>query len=1119
MHIRSVVASLGLTALAAGAPLLTAYRAEQRPEIDGVLDDACWQAACVSSHFLKANAPGLPEEQTRARLAWDNGKLYLGIEAFEGLLEPRLNMLHRVKAEKTGRDAPVFGEDCVEIFLQPGSDRYFHFASNSGTGTYEGVAASADWDCDWQCAVMRQADRYVVEAAIPFSALDAGPTGTWRVNFTRHRPHAREYSTWSGLQGAFHQPELFGDLRFAELGPHVGPVRLALNGQQCSAAADVAGQVAERTHFELTVASGNIKKSATSDGHGNKRLSVAVPTTDSLNRLRVTYTLADGATPVLVSAAIPYDIAAASAVFALSAANARAVVFHNGKPLQLERGQAALRLEPGLNLLAVAAQAAGADPRLTPSIITSDGRKIAAHWLVSERAEGDGWRTSYPRGWRRATVGPEGVWSGSGQREAYLLAALDVGKPMPQVFPKTDTFHIPRGSRQLLKLYLRPLVDGTPSDDYRFTVELPAELRFIAANAPEDGPARVTSDPDEFLLEGRTMRRHCVSYDLFPGGGMELSLRWGDSTGHTLAYQPSITAGGTFDWRRLSMKVTPPAGAVNVHPLIIKWQKRGITGTFWVDNLVFRQEDSDKNLLQMGSFDEPEWGTAWMLKAEGADGSKCVKIVAKPDGVDRQQALWVDKMEPNKPQTNVAVEAGKTYVVELDVRCQNLVSNTSKPLCELLFEAPSAMAEGEYPLLSYYSSAKGTVTGLPQRSCVRVLPSLKNVRPKKARLCPCYYGPLFRHPEVAKAYAENCWASGITWTYGKIGNDVVPHLLDRGHRVVLSIGYHPWSSPAGTRHLLDEDPSLQALGFDGKRRQHEFCPTWLLAEGDAVLAALEAWLLGVVNAAPYFGANWDLEQPVIDPPTFCTCLRCLTAFRAFARLSNDVELSAEILLQTYPTEWTDFRCMQNAEMAGHIKRILGKAERPIEFSLYSGYQSRRTKEHYGVDWARMAPHLDLAIAGYGGDRGRIGDTIDALAGVPFMGGEMWYLSPLDDARPAPRMELWRNRVLRQFVDSGGNGCLFWWLASMDGGAFYATSEAAEIIAKYEELFALSQRCDAKVKVTGLEARNWAAFEREGTTLVLLLNFSAKPVATTAQVGPRTFERDLEPYGTAVVLAE
>ena len=206
-------------------------------------------------------------------------------------------------------------------------------------------------------------------------------------------------------------------------------------------------------------------------------------------------------------------------------------------------------------------------------------------------------------------------------------------------------------------------------------------------------------------------------------------------------------------------------------------------------------------------------------------------------------------------------------------------------------------------------------------------------------------------------------------------------------------------------------------------------------------------------------------------------------------------------------------------MAGHLKRILNRANRPIEFSRYSGYQCRRTKEHYGVDWRLMAPHLDLGIAGYGGGRTQIRDTVEALAGVPFMGGEMWYLSQTDDAQPRPRMETWRNRILRQYVESGCNGCLIWWLASMDGGAFYATSEAAEIIAKYEDYFVASQRCDERVKVSGPDARNWAAFARDGRTLVMLLNFASKAVDATVAIDGERRAMAIEPYGVSVVLVD
>jgi hypothetical protein len=352
----------------------------------------------------------------------------------------------------------------------------------------------------------------------------------------------------------------------------------------------------------------------------------------------------------------------------------------------------------------------------------------------------------------------------------------------------------------------------------------------------------------------------------------------------------------------------------------------------------------------------------------------------------------------------------------------------------------------------------------------------------------------------------------MTWTYGGFANDVVPFLADRGHHVFWSIGWEPWGAPSGMADFLAEHPELQALDFKGKPIAHTFCPTWVLTEGSQVTDALEKWFLQTVNETPYDGANWDVEQPVVDPPTFCTCERCLKAFREFAKLPADTELTPDTLLSTYREPWTTFRCTQNAEMAGKLKAIFARADRPVEFSMYSGYQSTNTHEHYGVDWSLLAPHLDLAIAGYGGDRGAIHATVEALNGVPFMGGEMWYLSDRDDERPTPRMETWRNRILRQYAESGGNGCLIWWLPPMDGGAFYATSEAAEIIAQYEDFFTLKQRCDEKVQVTGLDPRNWMAFEKDGQTLVMLLNFGAEPISATVKVGEKEEKAEVEGYG-------
>ncbi len=1112
---RLFIASLSLlcaTSLALAEPLLTAYHTDAAPTLDGDLSDVCWQAASVASHFLSAQEPGLPNEQTQVRVCWDETNIYLGVEAFDSFLEPKLNMMHLVKADQQGRDAQLFSDDCIEVFLQPPGEASYHFAANSGTGSYEARDQDAEWDCAWQCVAKRGPKSYVLEMAIPFAALAAQPEGAWRVNFARERTAVKELSTWCGLQGAFYQPETFGTLSFAETGPALSEVSLQRQDRGFQFRAVIGGAANDLSAFQAVIKAGEESKSAAAHGAGPHSLQVELPDGAlETGQAEVSYALQQGKRVLLRSAPIPQALGAAIAQLSLRARDAEAKAFLNGTPLEVGTEPIALELGGGLNVLALEASATGEAPTLSPHIAVGD-RPVALVWQCKTETPAEGWREQLPReGWVPARSDEGGIWTPDKSKQAYFACGLYVAERRPQLFPKLDTFYLPRGSQQLMRFYVHAPME-VPSEKYRMVVEVPAPLKYIAVEPVSGGDPQVTLTGT--FQDGETqMARYAVAYESIPRPGMELSMRWGNEAGTTLMYMPTLRAGGTCDWRHMSMVLTPPPGAVSAHPLIIKWQNRGITGTFWVDNLVFREKDSQENLLKMGTFDEPEWGGHWILKPEGPDGSRCCKIVSTPQNANKQQALWVDKEDV------VPVEQGKEYVIELDVKCENLGSPSAKPLCGLLFEAPEEMDEGELPVYTYFEALGGALTELPQRSRVVILPPLKNVRPKRARLCPCYYSSRFKSDEVGRAYAENCWASGITWTYGKAANNVVPHLLPRGHRVILSIGWDPWSPPSSMRGFIEEHPELQAVDFQGKRISHTFCPTWMLAEGDEVIEALGEWLLETVNGEPYFGANWDLEQPVVDPPTFCTCDRCQAAFRKFANLPEDAPLDPDTILKDYREQWTDFRCAQNAEMAGRIKEILSKADRPIEFSVYSGYQSQRTKEHYGVDWALMAPHLDFGIAGYGGDRTRIYDTVGALGDVPFMGGEMWYLSHNDDARPAPRMETWRNRVLRQYVESGCKGVLFWQLASMDGGAFYATSEAAEIIAKYEDYFKLSQRCDDKVEVTGVEPPNWAAFEKDGEVLVLLMNFKAETLEATVQVAGKAYEREIEPYGVDVLLVE
>jgi hypothetical protein len=726
-----------------------------------------------------------------------------------------------------------------------------------------------------------------------------------------------------------------------------------------------------------------------------------------------------------------------------------------------------------------------------------------------------------------------------------LLTVRGVAGEEPTFFPDLTRIYVPRGTSQLLKPYLVEPEDS--SAGYRLVVETPHYLQFVAIEpSVGDPPRQVSSEPGP-TRDGTAYDRHVLEYDAYPSQGFELSVCWADAQGKTLSYQPAITRGGTHDWLHVEGRITSPPGARKARPLIIKHAGRGIRGTFWVDNVVFRRADRKENLLAAGTFDEPLWKSD-LLKRESKDGSRCAKFVCPPDMAGRQQALWLD---PKREA--FAVEPATEYVVELDLKAEGVRIDGVQHIATLLFHAAQDAPEG---VSRVFTSASGS--GKPFRAGrateLVILPPLKDVRPKKVRIAPCLYTVAYSEPRVNEAVADNVWRSGITWTYGSVHNDIVRLLAPRGHQVWLGKPGSPFEAYGKASEVLNQHPELRAVGYDGKPvKESLFCPTWLLSsEGAQTRRVLEDEFVELVQRDGYSAVDWDIEQPVCWPSHdgksiagFCVCPRCRGAFRKREGLAAEVD--AQSLATKHKDAWVHFRCQQNADLVGHMQTALKRCGRRVELSVYSGYQSAQAQAQYGVDWSLLAPHIDLAIAGYSAPRSRVQTTCEALGAVPFIGGQMWYLAakPIPPSAPwmvaslkaVPNPLSWRNRLLQQFVDGGCRGVLIWYLLSMDGGAFYYTSEAAEIIAAYEDLFTTGKRCDAAFRIDGAKPEYWAAFELGRQRLLLLMNPTAKPLtceveqpslqgswdvrvhnqASPGNLKASQFTMPLEPWGTCVVV--
>ncbi len=163
-----------------------------------------------------------PAQTTALRITWAGDELQIVFEAVDR--EPWATL--------TQRDAPLYTEEVVEVFLDPVGDlaAYFEIEVNPlGTvfdllvrRTRRGLLKDLRWDCEaLRSEVTQNGAGWTATLAIPFASLSATapvPGTRWRANFCRidrPRDRPRELSAWSytGVP-LFHVPERFGVLEF-----------------------------------------------------------------------------------------------------------------------------------------------------------------------------------------------------------------------------------------------------------------------------------------------------------------------------------------------------------------------------------------------------------------------------------------------------------------------------------------------------------------------------------------------------------------------------------------------------------------------------------------------------------------------------------------------------------------------------------------------------------------------------------------------------------------------------------------------------------------------------------------------------------------------------------------
>ena len=231
---------------AARPRVIQAVRADAPPVLDGKLDDPCWQKTKPATGFLTLSAERPASVDSFGYMCYDDAHLYIGTKyTMPKGLKP--------KGTKRPHDSYVFGDDLVEIMLDPGRTRsdYYQLAINAYGSTYDsarrrgGTQNDKSWDGEWASAAHIADGYWSLEMAIPFHNLGISPEvgSTWGINICRTMivPYGEQSSI--GVRGVFNSAKGFAvveglDVDFSRYLLQIGDgdVRLAAPGDKPTAA-------------------------------------------------------------------------------------------------------------------------------------------------------------------------------------------------------------------------------------------------------------------------------------------------------------------------------------------------------------------------------------------------------------------------------------------------------------------------------------------------------------------------------------------------------------------------------------------------------------------------------------------------------------------------------------------------------------------------------------------------------------------------------------------------------------------------------------------------------------------------------------------------------------------
>ncbi len=191
----SLLFVLTAAALLAQQKNLEALRLDMIPAIDGHLNDTCWQQVAPLDDFITSTPVfgRTPHCRTEVRLFYTETVLFIGAYCYD----PDAGGVRRDGAARDGE----FTGDWFQLSLDTWDDDQlsFDFAVSAAGDQRDTRQGDAQWNARWASAVSRTDGGWVVEMAIPFSALRYPRQAEhhWGLQLTRFDRTTGESSTWS----------------------------------------------------------------------------------------------------------------------------------------------------------------------------------------------------------------------------------------------------------------------------------------------------------------------------------------------------------------------------------------------------------------------------------------------------------------------------------------------------------------------------------------------------------------------------------------------------------------------------------------------------------------------------------------------------------------------------------------------------------------------------------------------------------------------------------------------------------------------------------------------------------------------------------------------------------